>query len=462
MQAVLFVYTKGGPPLDYVVPRMAAHAQVHLLALTEIPYKGAAAWQSFLASVRHVTVEYETDLADLIAHRATEVRAEAVLTLSESAVVAVAEACTVLGLRGAGDNAVRASDRRLMRAAWLEAGIPMPRFATVRSEAEAHAAAFRLRPPLLLKSAWSAGSITHQIIHHPDEAAGAWDAAMGSLRGSALTEFVGLDVPAAVDGFVLEEIVTGSAADWYTDPDAWGDYVSVEGIVADGEYHPLCVAGKLPTIFPFTERASIVPAALPEEHQRRIEALSKAAVDGLGLSTCATYTEIKLGADGAMWVIETAARVGGAMTARQIELAFGIDMIGMLTRELLGRPVSYPPSMPTQSRTASASLLVHAVHGDGTPWTEQRTWNSDDRVWAGLLTDDSRIDVVPEASVPDGDPVPTYDPAGGSTSMAALCLVTGPTPVAVNRDCRRITDLLYQRLADLKPTVWRAHGDDDR
>ncbi|MFF6983644.1 hypothetical protein ACFZAV_39650 [Streptomyces sp. NPDC008343] len=97
MQAVLFVYAKGGPPLEYVVPRMAAHARVHLLALTEIPYTRAVTWQSSVASVRHVTVEYETDLADLIAHRAMEVQAGAVLTFSESAVAAVAEACTVLG-----------------------------------------------------------------------------------------------------------------------------------------------------------------------------------------------------------------------------------------------------------------------------------------------------------------------------------------------------------------------------
>lgn len=127
----------------------------------------------------------------------------------------------------------------------------------------------------------------------------------------------------------------------------------MEGIVADGRYHPLCITGRMPTVAPFTERASLAPAALPESAQRRIEEVSRAAVDALGLDTCATHTEIKLGADGAMWLIETAARFGGVMTTRQVETVFGLDMIGMLVRQLLGRDVAYPERMLTEGEGAA-------------------------------------------------------------------------------------------------------------
>ena len=123
----------------------------------------------------------------------------------------------------------------------------------------------------------------------------------------------------------------------------WGDYVSVEGVVVDGDFHPVCLSGRMPTVAPFTERAGITPAPLPHDAQERIMALARDAVDALGLRNCGTHTEIKLGADGRMWVIETAARFGGAMTVPQIEEVFGLDLIGMLVDHLLGRRCPGPP-----------------------------------------------------------------------------------------------------------------------
>ncbi|MCM2416486.1 hypothetical protein [Streptomyces sp. RKAG290] len=89
--------------------------------------------------------------------------------------------------------------------------------------------------------------------------------------------------------------MTGEAADWFDEP-GWGDYVSVEGVVADGTFHPVCLSGRMPTVEPFTERAGITPALLPQDAQDRVVALAREAVDALGLSNCGTHTEIKLGA----------------------------------------------------------------------------------------------------------------------------------------------------------------------
>lgn len=103
----------------------------------------------------------------MITARAREVGADAVLTFSEYAVVAVAEACRLLGLRGAGAAASLARDKRLMRATWDRRGVPQPRFRAVASLAELDQATIELSCPLLLKSAWSAGSTAHQIIDEP-------------------------------------------------------------------------------------------------------------------------------------------------------------------------------------------------------------------------------------------------------------------------------------------------------
>ncbi|WP_309235525.1 ATP-grasp domain-containing protein [Streptomyces sp. TRM64462] len=443
---MLFVYAKGGPPLSYAIARISAHATVHILALAPMPSPDREAWEPHCASVVHVPPGTEDDVVRLIADRAGAVGADAVMTLSEFAVIAVAEACEKLGLPGAGGGAVAARDKRAMRAAWQAAGVPVPGFVPVHDEADMRAAVDRLDLPVLLKSAWSVGSIAHQVITSEADAVEAWARSVGVIEDSARAGLEELRVPQARGHFLVEELVAGSADDWYGPESGWGDYVSVEGIVADGRYHPLCITGKLPTIPPFTERASISPTTLPEPAQRRIEELSRAAVNALGLSTCATHTEIKLGPRGQMWVIETAARFGGAMTVPQVESVFGIDMIGMLTRQLLGRTVGYPPRMLTEGHGATASLLIHPVHPDGTPWTPLPVWDFDAVPWHTLLSPGGHIEVVPELSRPNGTPTVPYDAAGGSTSMAALCLVSGADATSVADDCHRIVEALPRLL----------------
>lgn len=215
------------------------------------------------------------------------------------------------------------------------------------------------------------------------------------------------------------------------------------GIVADGHYHPLCITGRMPTIAPFTERASLAPAALPDALQHRIEEVSRAAVDALGLDTCATHTEIKLGADGAMWLIETAARFGGVMTTRQVETVFGFDMIGMLVRQLLGREVAYPERMLTEGEGAAGSLVVLAVDAEGRPWTELPTWDFEAVDWASLVAPGSRVEPVREHSLAPGSPVPRYEEAGGpiprprcASSPPSPGRNCWPTAAASSRPCR--------------------------
>ncbi|MGW7556657.1 ATP-grasp domain-containing protein, partial [Streptomyces rimosus] len=114
MSTVLLVHAKGGPPLGHVLSRTAARADVHLLALSALPPSVAASAERLCASVVLPTDAERSDLVSLIVARAEAVGADAVLTFSEYAVVAVAEACEALGLAGAGDAAALARDKRMM------------------------------------------------------------------------------------------------------------------------------------------------------------------------------------------------------------------------------------------------------------------------------------------------------------------------------------------------------------
>ncbi|GGO87682.1 PEP/pyruvate-binding domain-containing protein [Wenjunlia tyrosinilytica] len=448
MSSVLLVHAVGGPPLEYSLPKVAAHAEVHLLALAPPPEASKDVWLPCCASVTQVPPPQSgTELVETITGLAGAVRADAVLTLSEFAVVAVARACRALGLAGAGTSVEAARDKRAMRAIWRDAAVPVPAFAEVRDEDEVREAFSRLNPPLLLKSAWSAGSTAHVTVTTPREARSAWRRATAVTRESARDGYGELHTEGACGDFLLEEIVTGTTDGWY-DGSGWGDYVSVEGIVADGAYQPLCVSGRLPTVPPFTERASVTPADLPDDLQRRVEEVSRAAVDALGLDTCATHTEVKLGAEGRMWVIETAARFGGVMTLRQAEEVFGLDMIGMLVRQLLGEPVDYPEAMLVRGQGAAASLVVLPVDSEGRPWTEQPRWDFSAVDWGALLAPGSRIEAVRELSMPDGTPTLAYDPAEGGRTRAAVCFLTGDDAATVLADCHRVVDALPSALTE--------------
>lgn len=383
---------------------------------------------------------------DLICRHARIVGARAVMTLSEYAVVAVAHAGRRLGLAGVGPNVEAARDKRQMRSRWHEAGVPVPGFAPVDRAADITEAFARLRPPLLLKAAWSAGSTAHVRVRDEAQAERAWQLGRSVMADSAAQGYAELhSVHGGVSDFLLEEIVTGDASAWF-EGEGWGDYVSVEGIVADGVYHPLCINGRMPTIPPFTERAGLAPVALPAEAQRRIEEVSRQAVDALQLENCATHTEIKLGADGEMWVIETAARFGGVMTTRQVETVYGLDMLGMLVRQLLGEKVDYPERMLTRGEGAAGSLVILAADAEGRPWSELPPWDFDAVDWPALLGDGSHIELVREASLPPGTPMPAYEEAGGANAMAALCFVTAASEQELIADCENVVAALPQHL----------------
>ncbi len=175
MNKILYVYVKGGAPLEYAFPRIAACGELHVLALAPLPTTAQDAWRPSCTSIELVPdAPRGEELVALITKYARAIGADAVLTLSEFAVLAVAHAARRLGLAGPGEGIVRARDKRLMREAWAAAGVPIPGFRRVDSLADLDAALAAFTPPLLLKPAWGAGSVAQIVLDSAADAAPAW------------------------------------------------------------------------------------------------------------------------------------------------------------------------------------------------------------------------------------------------------------------------------------------------
>jgi biotin carboxylase len=448
MKRILLVYVHGGSPLEHAIPSIASCGELHILALARPPAMTEQRWRLDCADVIPAWDDKSRGaaLVDRIVAEARRIDAAAVLALSEFAVLVVAEAAHRLGLIGSGPNTPRARDKSLMRRVWRDAEVPSPPFHPVRSAEDLRAACRRLTPPILLKSAWGSGSVGQLVVEDESQADEAWDKATSAVFSSFEDGFSELYETDAAHRFLAEEIIVGDARAWYGDDTRYGDYLSVEGIVARGTYHPLCITGRIPTIPPFTELNNMAPCALPEGLQRRIEQVSRDAIDALGLGTCGTHTEIKLTQDGPV-LIETAARFGGVMVVKEVESVFGYDPMQMLVRELLGEEVDYPERMLTTGEGAAASLSLIATNSAGVPWSRQLVWDSTLVDWSPFLSPGSRIEAVAGLTIPDGTPLPRFDPARGADNYGGIFFLQAKDAETLLNDCYSVLDNLETALA---------------
>lgn len=449
MPVVLYLHARGGTALEYALPRVAAHADVHLLAIAPPPEVSRAAWEPHLASL--TTVEEApvgADLVELVVSSAGKVGADAVFTLSEFALLPLAAACERLGLRGPGPNAVLARDKRRMREVWAAAGVPVPRHRRVGSLGDLLLATEQLTAPLLLKVAGSGGSIGQVLVRDRADAARAWEEAQAAVAPAAARGMIDLSDDRLGHAFLAEELIDSSTESWYEDP-RYGDYLSVEGLVVDGTYRPVCVTGRIPTIEPFTELSNQAPCVLDEEAQRVVEAAARRAVDALGLRTCGTHTELKLQRDRRVCLLETAARLAGALVPREVEVAYGVDLVGELTKALLGQPVRLPGRMLTRGvGRAAATVALVATDARGNPWRELPTLRTAAVDWSRLVSPASTVEVVASMSSPDGAPMPRYDAAAGVLNFAGLAFLEADDPATLVRDTHAILDGLEAVMSD--------------
>jgi len=435
----------GGQPPEYALPRLRKHGDVHALLVATFSPAVDEVMREWCATVRWV--DQDAPMPDAIVEVAREVAADAIVAFSEFAIVAVAEACEELGLRGPGPNVLRSRDKVLMRQTWAEHGVPNPAFEPVRSLEDLERAAARLPTPFLLKPTWLAGSQGQVVVDDDSDLAAVWRRVVGvvdELERARMYDFMTIGRGTQ---FVAEEIIHASTESWY-EIEGYGDYLSVEGLVAGGRYHAVNISARLPTIPPFVELGAHVPTVLPEDRQRQIEEMAGAAVDALGLDYCATHLEMKLLPDRGLCLLENAARMGGGLVPRIVHETFDVDMIDLLVRSLLGEEPELPERMFTSSVTgqATAWLFVLATDHKGTPWSTLPAFHWDRVDWRRLVGPDTVPEIAPGMTLPSGSPMPAFSPTAGTRNYAAVLYLRAPDPLTLRDDCFRILDNLEAEL----------------
>jgi D-alanine-D-alanine ligase-like ATP-grasp enzyme len=227
--------------------------------------------------------------------------------------------------------AERLLDKVSQRSALGLGGLPVPRCVVVPphpSPDEVDAVAASVEFPVVLKPRHGAASRETHLARNAAE--------LRNLIAEPSVAESQLDM-------VVEEYmdVSPSAPSPY-----FGDYVSVESVVAHGDISHLAVTGRLPSAKPFRETGLIIPSDFAPSLVSSILGVATDAITALGIRTGCLHTEIKV-TDKGLRVIEVNGRIGG-FVAPVLSLASpGVDFFQISQRVALGEHVVFETLVPT-------------------------------------------------------------------------------------------------------------------
>ncbi|QHW36747.1 ATP-grasp domain-containing protein [Staphylococcus ursi] len=254
---------------------------------------------------------------------------QAITTNNELFVEPVAVASKKLDLKGAGSKGAKnARDKFLMRQCFNNSKARTVNCKKVDDLNDLIIASKELGFPFILKPTYLASSLGVTLFKDSSEL---------EQKFNELKKFVDtLTVPKSVKPsciFIAEEYLVGNSSEWYG-VEGYGDYVSIEGIMKDGQYYPIAITDKSPQIG-FTETSHISTSVLSADKQKLIIEAAKYANESLDLENCATHTEMKLLPNLEVGLIETAARYGGwniiPNTSKVLDINYPKLLIDVLT-----------------------------------------------------------------------------------------------------------------------------------
>lgn len=128
-----------------------------------------------------------------------------------------------------------------------------------------------------------------------------------------------------------------------------GPEFSIEIIVWDGQVNVLTVTDKKTTEAPhFVELGHNQPSCFPAETVEKIKAAAVAGVKALGVNNCACHAEVKV-QDGEPFIMEIGARMGGDFISTVLTpLSTGVDMIAAAVNCALGIEPCLTPAAELQ------------------------------------------------------------------------------------------------------------------
>lgn len=232
---------------------------------------------------------------------------------SDVAAPTVAYVAEKIGLVGNSHQAsVTANNKYAMRQAFINAGVPCPKFLCVENCTDATIDKIKqsMRLPLIVKPTDRSGSLGVIKVENIEELKDAMDNALAySFKKQAMVEeFVG------------------------------GREISVEFISYKGKHYPLQITDKVTTGAPhFVELEHHQPSTLSAEMYTRIYDITENALNALGITNGASHSEYKITDDGDIYVIEIGGRMGGDFIGSDlVRLSTGYDFVKAVIEVALG------------------------------------------------------------------------------------------------------------------------------
>ena len=247
--------------------------------------------------------------------------------------VLAAEAASMLGIPFHPPEAARAChDKFLSRQLFEAAGMNVPRFFRAPLADDPNALAPRASYPCVLKPLGLSAS-------------------RGVIRANNEKEFAA--------AFIRIRAMLGRAEYVQVETYIEGREFAVEGLVTDGQFHPLAIFDKPdPLEGPFFEETIYVtPSRQPQTVQSELLDTTARAVRALGLRHGPIHAELRHNRQGA-WILEVAARPIGGLCAKALRFDNGMPLEELIVRHALG-----DRSSPALTPEAAGVMMVPIPKG---------------------------------------------------------------------------------------------------
>ncbi|HSH02142.1 MAG TPA: ATP-grasp domain-containing protein [Anaerolineae bacterium] len=277
-----------------------------------------------------------------------------------------------LRLPGMGDSATRIfRDKLAMRVKARELGLPVPDFIHVLNHQQLHQFSQTVPAPWVLKPRTEAGAMGIKKVHNADEL---WQ------RVNQLGD--------EQSGFLLEQFVPGDI--FHVDSITHNGKVVFTSVQKYGR-PPMNVAHDGGVFISYTLSRQ------DDDYQPLVD-FNEEVILGLGMHNGVTHTEfIKAHADGKLYFLETAARVGGASIDQLVEAASGLNLWGEWARLEIALAQGKPYELPTIRQDYAGILvcLAKQEYPDMSAYSAPEVvWKLDKKQHAGLIVASNDADRV--------------------------------------------------------------------
>ncbi|MEX2659593.1 MAG: ATP-grasp domain-containing protein [Acidimicrobiales bacterium] len=266
---------------------------------------------------------------------------DAVVAVDEQGVVAAAAASERLGLRHNPPGAVAATrDKAAMRRLMAAAGLPQPPHRLAGPSDDVAVLAAEVGVPCVVKATSLSASRGVIRADTPEEAALVAD----RVRSIATDAGVAAGAPLVVEAFVP------------------GAEVAVEALLRGGELHVLATFDKPDSLDGpyFEETIYVTPSRHDPGLVARLHGTVAAAAAAVGLVEGPIHAEARLSPDGAVVVLEVAARSIGGLCARTLRFGAGISLEEVILRHALDLPLG-----DLVREASAAGVLMVPIPGSG-------------------------------------------------------------------------------------------------